>query len=330
MATVMAGPTLARGIRDNFADTWEGTYQTSEEKYGSVMEFGVPTDDYVSLFSYGEPARYPNRIDWGERPDRKPHRYRTFSVPQYRWMNAVEWLVRDRELSNLGTIYRDAQRAGRNFGTLNERVLFQILQSSTDADLLPASLTAPDGVALYSTVDGAGAARFGVTGGNIQSGEDITTGAGMRTAVMNVLERMLQFDDPEGQPALDESLLEKGITVIYPAERLEAWHEAFIQALTSQVISTSNAGVSNYFQDAGINIRGIPSQRLTVATTMYVFVDYYDVKPVFEVASRPVTELYYDGSNSKDYGERGIEGIVLESWRGFGVNLPLSTCQVTT
>ena len=116
MATVMAGPALARGIRDNFIDTWKSRYEQGIETYRGVIEPGVATDDFVSLFGYSEQQIFPSHTEWGARPESKAVRYRTYQVEQIRFTSKVEWLVRDRELSNLGSIERDARRAGDNFG----------------------------------------------------------------------------------------------------------------------------------------------------------------------------------------------------------------------
>lgn len=327
--TVMAGPALARAIRSDFIDTWKRRYEVSNDKLSKCMEFGVPSDNLVEIYGYGETPIYPRRTPWGQAPERRPHRYRSFEVENLRWTAEVEWLVRDRELSNLNDIERKARDAGRNFGTLEERLFFQQLTSATDRELLEATALAPDGVATYSALDGDGVARFGVAGGNIVSGQTITSGAGFRTAIVNVINRFLDFQDPEGQPALDEGIVEGGLTIMFPNVRREQAMEAFIQSLTSQVVSTSNAGVSNFLLDAGMRIDLYGTQRLTTATEAYVFLNAFDVKPVFTQVAKPLFEMYYDAGNSPQHGREGRESVNYEQWMGLGANLPLGSCQIT-
>ena len=196
----------------------------------------------------------------------------------------------------------------------------------------PGPYSAPDGASLYSATDGSGAARFGATGGNILSGQTITTGAGFRSAVMNAIERMLDFQDTEGQPALDESLLSGGITILCPVDRVESATEAFIQSTTANAgTSTTNTtvAVSNYIHDSGLKIRLVYNQRLTTATTVYLFFDGFDIKPIAEVVSKPLVEQYYDGTNDRTYGEQGKEGLSYETWKNYVINLPLGTMQIT-
>ena len=322
--TIIAGPALARAIRSDFIDTWRRRYESSKAKLSACMEYGVPSENLVEIYGYGETPIYPRRTAWGKKPDIKPHLYRNFTVENYRWTSEVKWLRMHRELSNLNDIERRARLAGENYGTLEERIFFQILTAGTDAQLLEATPTAPDGLALHSS-----STRFGNASGNIVSGLTITTGAGFRSAVTSGMNRLLDFQDEEGQPAMDESILEQGITVIYPNVRREQAMEAFIQALTSQEVSTSNAGVSNYLLDAGMKITLFPTQRLTTATTAYMFVDAFDVKPVFSQIAKPLFEMYYDASNSMEHGQTGHESVVYEEWLGAGVNLPLGTVALT-
>lgn len=322
--TIIAGPALARAIRSDFIDTWRRRYEASRAKLSNCMEFGIPSENLVEIYGYGETPIYPSRTGWGEAPDLKPHRYRNYTVENYRWTSEVKWLRMHRELSNLNDIERRARLAGENYGTLEERLFFQVITATTDTQLLEAIPTAPDGLALYSS-----STRFGVSSGNIVSGETITTGAGFRTAITNGMNRILDFQDEEGQPAMDESILEQGVTVLYPNVRREQAMEAFIQALTSQGVAADNAGVSNYLLDAGMKITMFPSQRLTVATTAFMFVDSFDVKPVFSQIAKPLWEMYYDASNSKDHGQTGHESVNYEEWLGIGVNLPLGTVTIT-
>ena len=326
--SVMAGPALARAIRSDFIDTWKRRYEASRAKLGKCMEFGVSSDNLVELYGYGETPIYPRRTEWGVAPERKPHIYRNYEVENYRWTAEVDWLRVHRELSNLKDIERRARGAGDNFGTLEERLFYQVLTAGADRQLLEAIPLAPDGAALHAAL-AEGADRFGVSGGNVVSGQTITTGAGFRSAIVNVQNRFLDFQDTEGEPAMDESVLERGLTVIYPNVRREQAMEAFIQALTSQEVSTSNAGVSNFVLDAGMKITLVPTQRLTVATTAFVFIDDFDIKPIFSQIAKPLWEMYYDQSNSVEHGRTGHESVVYEEWLGIGVNLPLGTCSIT-
>ena len=331
MAEVMSGPTLALGLRSDYDNTWDRMVINAADTFRGVVQTGVPSSNLIEKWGYGEPPKTFDRVNWGEQPASKAYRYRTFDTVNFRWMSDVSWLRRDRELGNLGDIRGDAERAANRAAQRFERILYQQLQGTVDPKLLPLILSAPDGAAWFSATDGSGAARFGATGGNIVTGQDITTGPGLRSAVFRAVERMLTFLDPEGEPAIEDEET-KVLTVLIPRESTEVAAEAFAQTVNAQglVTGTSNAGVSNVFMDAGYEIRVIGSTRLTVATTMFVFAGQPDGPvPLFFHDALGLESDFYDRSNSIEHKKRGIEEIVLEMWSGTGLNLPLTSLKVT-
>ncbi len=333
--TILSGPALLRKVRADFIDSWKSHYEASKEKLGRFCQFGLSTDDFVSAFGYGETPIYPNRTPWGETPDERPHRYRTYTAEQLRWTSSVKWLRRDRKLSNLGSIDRDALKAGRNFGTLFERLFFQIIEAGTDRQLLEAVPNQPIGVAMFSATDEAGAALFGMTGGNIVSGQTLTSGDGIRAALYATIERALTQTDPQGQPAIDEGMIEKGVTLIAPAALTYEVHQAFKQQMVAFAANTdtSNAGVSNVVLDANIPVRIWITPRFTTTRLYIIFDEVHGDggEPLLaEVVSLPLEEQYIDRSNDPNgWGKAGFEGAFWEHWMCPVVNLARGAFRVT-
>jgi hypothetical protein len=332
MAPAFSGPALLRKVRADFIDTWQSHYELSRARL-PFIRFGLSTDDFLTAFGYGETQVYPSRSEWGSRPNKRPARYLTYEVEQYRWTSAVEWLVRDRTLSNLGSVEKDALNAGKNFGTLFERVFFQQLTAATDAALLPATLLSPDGAPLFSATDGRGDDRYGVSGGNIVSGQLWTSPNGVQSGLYAALERLGSFLDPQGQPSCDDGVLEKGVTYLSSIENAQVIHQAFRQHFVSNSTVTAGAtSVSNLVLDAGVPVRLILTPRLT-GTTSYVISDYLhgaEGTPLMaEVVSQDRLEYYFDGANDRDYAERGLEGATWEMWFGCAINEPRGAVKIT-
>lgn len=326
MSTNYAASAMARGVRSNFRGQYASTYKFSQSMLPFV-QFGMSTKEFASLFMYPEKQRYPTRTPWGVAPFRKPMRYIPFTVPQYRWTSAVDLLERDVELSQLGGIEQDAKQTGDNFGTLVERCSIQIMTGATDPDLLPTLPVAPDLSPMYYATDGYGADRFGYSGGNIDAGNELSTGPGMRIAVANGMERLMRFQDTEGQPLINPAILMKGITVIYPPGLFRQWLEAFHQTMSPD--AGGAVPVTNFLSEAGYKFRGIPNPRLTDETVIYMFLDGAPIKPLFELISKPMFEQFYDRKNSQAYGEAGKMGWLFEKWFGMGLTLPMYTVKIT-
>lgn len=333
VAPAFSGPALLRKVRSDFVATWKSHYELARSRLPFV-QWGLATDDFLTAFGFNTVGVYPSRSEWGERPDRRPAKYLTYEVEQYRWTSAVEWLVRDRKLSNLGSIDRDALRAGQHFGSLGERLFFQALTAATDSALLPAVPSAPDGGSLFSATDGSGADRFGVSGGNIVSGQLWTSESGVTAGLYAAMERMGSFLDHQGQPSCDDGFFERGITYITSIENTHVVHKAFrLQYQSNSTVTAGATTVSNLVFDAGIPIRLITTPRLT-GYTSYIISDYLhgpEGTPLMaEVVSQDREEYFFDSSNDKDYAERGLEGAIWEMWAGWAVNEPRGAIQLTT
>jgi len=327
-APVMAQETLKRAIRQDMADTWRMDVEREQSRLQGVMQMGIPSDNLQELWGYDEPAPMPSDTPWGEEPDSKTYRYKTFTTENRRQTSAVKYNRMHRELGNLGDLKSDAQYAGKRFATYPVRVFFQQVTGTVDDRLLPSTgLLAPDGVGAFSTVDGAGADRFGVTDGNIVSGLTVSTGTGFRSAVMGgIIPRFLSFLDPtEGEPIHEAGEVERGILIVYPISIYEAAAEAFnLQTQPFAASSaTSNASISNIFQDSGINIQLWGTPRLTVATEIYCFLQGYRIPFMFEHQAMALQEYFFDHTNSPAHAKKGEEEMIFEKWSGFGQNLPV-------
>ncbi len=178
-------------------------------------------------------------------------------------------------------------------------------------------------MALYNALDGDGAARFGVTGGNIVTGTGVGSSAAVRTDFFSAITRLGQFQDTKGEPVHDESILDEGYTFFYNLVNTQVVREAFIQGRTLD----GGAAVTNVILDSGMKVRLIGTQRIT-DNDMFVHLDSMDPKPIFEQVAQPLEEQIEVESNSDQARRKKVEGIFWETIRGYGVNLPLGTVQI--
>jgi hypothetical protein len=330
MNPVITGSQLVTFLRTNFADSYRISYDAMRGRLGRVMDLGIPSDRRIEFYGYYETAPYPERVPMGQNPPSKNFKSRSFSVTNYDWMRRVEWHINDRKDEQTKTLPDQARSAGEHWATLEERLFFQILTGATDPKLLPVIPIAPDGAALFNATDGDGGNRFGVSGGNLFANGGVSTGAAIRTDFFKAVALFKRFQDTEGQPLWDESVIDEGFTVIYPAVNLMAYAEAFNQKQNAQAATTatSNAGVSNVIFDAGLKVTLWPTQRLT-GNTWYVIANGAKKKPIFSQTREGIYEVYATEDNSDLSRDTGAEYVQWKSRGSAAVGPAYGAVQIT-
>lgn len=327
--TVLAGSTLANGLSAHFRDGYgQATGTRQHELLAKVMDLGLPSTARQTPYAYYETAPYPRLNLRGNPVPFKPFASKSFTIINYNYELGIGWHEDDRADDQIQGLYDRASAGGRNWGTLKERFLVA-LETSTPGDLLPATPNAADGAALFSATDGASAARFGLSGGNIESGGGVASAAAVRTDFWQARARFAGFQDTEGQPLWDGSFLDKGFVIRYPAAHEELFREAFLQGrtLAGALTSTSNAAVTNTILESGIPIWLWPTQRLS-GNDWYVYAVGSQHKAVFEQTRQDLMETIATRDNSDHARLTGEEWIQWKSRHGVGVFLPYQAVKV--
>jgi len=327
--TVLAGATLANGLSAHFRDGYgQGTGTRQHELLAKVMDLGLPSTARQTPYAYYETAPYPRLNPRGDKVSFKAFASKAFTITNYNYELAIGWHEDDRADDQVQGLYDRASAGGRNWGTLKERFLVA-METSTPGDLLPATPNAPDGATLFSATNGAGGDRFGLSGGNIESGGGVTTGALIRADFWQARGRFAQFQDTEGQPLWDGSFLDAGFVIRYSAALEEVFREAFLQGrtLAGAVTSTSNAAVTNTVLESGIPIWLWPTQRLS-GNDWYVYAVGSQHKAVFEQTRQDLTESIATRDNSDHARQTGEESIQWKSRHGVGAYLPYQVVKV--
>ena len=320
---VVAANVLTAGLRADFWDTYERTYNGIKAKMVQVMDLDVPSDKLTEIYGYFLSAVYPRLWKRGEEMASKPFKSVQFQATNRDWQAKVEWHENDRQDDQTKSLRDRAASAGEHFATLDERVFFQINTNNTsDLDLLPAIPNAPDGVALFSATDGDGAARFGVTGGNIVAGAGVASGNAIRTDFFKAASRMRLFQDTEGQPLHDDSVIDAGYVIFFNATNWHAFAEAFQQGRTIGGLGAATAAApTNIIMDSGLRVELVPTQRIT-DNDWFVYLKGVRKKPIFMQNRQPIREWYATMDNSDSARATKIEYAEWECRRGYGVALP--------
>jgi hypothetical protein len=339
MQNVIAASVLTAGLRTTFADAYRLSTEARLERLRKVMELGVPSDKLTELYAYFETAPYPQRWPRGQSISTKPFDSKSFSVVNYDWAKRIAWHENDREDDQTRSLFDMAKSLGDHFATLHERIFFQMILAATDADLLPAIPNCPDGADLYNASDGSGADRFGVSGGNIVSGSGVASAQAIKTDVLNGIELFRRFQDVEGQPLWDDSMLDGGgYVLIYNVANDELVRTALkattvLDRLKTDGTSTTDVSVAsaaapaNIVVEEGLRIELWPTQRITT-DDLYLFAVGSPHKAVFQQERRGLRETFANVENSDVSRDTKQEYIQFDARYGYGSFLPYQTVQI--
>lgn len=323
---VIASNVLANGLRTEFADTYEVIRnRQSDSRLAQVMDLSIGATNRQHEFAYFEAA--PHMAYW-ERGSTIPTDAMdsvTFTTPIYEWGRRVPWSKFDRKDDQTQSLMQMARMAGESAALLPERFFFDLLQNATAT--LPAVGNAPDGVAFFAaTADGA--ARFGVSGGNLIAGGGVTA-ALILADYYKIINRFLGMQDGKGQPLFSGETLEAGLIIIHPLGITEGMEQAFLQK--RQVSAAGTATPSNVVQDAQRNVELWATPRLTDPNDWYAFIKNPPKQATFMLDREGVQEFSaLEGDNNSDSNRSTAEEYQQwESRSGAGIGLPFAAIKLT-
>lgn len=316
---VISSATLVAGIRSEFVPTYERMYKGIQDRLAPMVKF-VPSDKASETFAWFESA--PAWKIWraGESITSKPFKDSSFTVLNRDWGIKLEWRENDKNDDQTRSLMTRAREAGSSGPLLHERVLFQMLQGSTDNDLLPSVPNAADGSSLFSS-----STRFGATGGNSLTGSGVASGPAIVLDFFRAKAQLQKFKDTESQPLWDPSVFDAGFVVYFNSDNERVFTEAFRQAIQAYANSTSNAGVSNLPQASGLNVTLVPTQRITTDDWFVGLKGCPDGKQPFVILERQtpreLTALVGD-NNSDSARNTKVESIQWDARFGYGIATP--------
>jgi len=328
MSTVIASQVLANGLRTEFADTYSAIQnRQADSRLSLVMDLSIGATHREHEFAYFEAA--PHMAQWtrGSSIPEDAFDSVSFTTPVYTWGRRIKWHKEDRKDDQTQSLMDIARMAGQSAALLPERFFFDLLTGGTNT--LPAVPNAPDGAAFFATTAG-GAARFGVTDGNLLTGNGIASVSSIRTDYYNAIEQFKQMQDGKGQPLLSDEVIDSGVVCVHSAADTEAMEEAFLQRRQGEVLGT-DAGTtpSNLVQDASRNVTLWGSQRLATGD-WYVFLRNPAKRATFTLDREGIQEYSsLEGDNNSDHTRNtGEEYVQWERRAGAGIALPYSAIKI--
>ncbi len=330
---VAAGRSFVPGLRSELLGTYRRQFEVQRDRLSKVMNMDLPSTRRTELYFFWLSA--PHMVKWayGEQMSEGGFKGRRFNITNVRWGRAISWQADDRADDQTNSLLEQARGLGQSAAELDERVFFQILQGTTDGDLLSDAggdpgnedtaggvPNAPDGQSLFSTTNDGSAARFGATNGNLLTGTAVTAGpteATMRSDYWAVREQFALFQDTESQPLFNPSDLDGEVVMIMAADNWEIASQAFQRS----VIPVSSAGVSSELQAAGLTPTVWRSQRVTTDDYFSGLVSVAN-RAVFSQSREGITEVVATMENSDLARQSDEESIRFKLRRGYGVAEP--------
>ena len=320
--SIITSDDLFREINGAFQKTYRDVIGRSAN-LASCMRLGVPSSRRKEFFGYMESPPKLSRLDRGESVTEDAFKAISYSVENLTWAAAVSYYEDDLEDLSVLDLRAHAQQLAKRAAALGEQVFFQMITGSSNASLLKAIPTAPDGAALFASTAG-GSNRFGVSGGNIVTGSGVASGAAVRQDFWNSIERAMQFQDTEGEPLLTEDAVDSGVTVVFNAANLEVFMEAFKQTRTLDSAAVTNTILEGY----GGNVKLWPTQRIT-DNDFYIFLGSDSIqRPCFETLRQAPRLIDEDRANSERARRQRIFSTILDMRAGYGINLPYGAIKV--
>jgi phage major head subunit gpT-like protein len=323
---VIVASQLLQWVRSDYKGTYDRQYQAVNERGSMFADMSVPSNALIEYFGYALAAPHIKYWKEGENITSKPFSSVAFSVTNRHFGIRVDWSRTDRIFDRLQMIRDRAADAGRSAAMLKEKAIYQALTQATDNELFPAIQNAPDGAALFSTTDGTGANRFGVSSGNLLTGTGVATPTAIRTDFWNAIEQFRLFQDGEGYPFYDPTVLDSGFVVTYGTANDQVFREAFAQRVTQGSTGNTNA-VTNIILDAGVAVTLVPTQYIT-DNDWFVQVKNAGKKSIFFTTPTEPEEHWATEDNSDQVRTSNQEYYQVDQYIGLGIGLSLDKIKI--
>jgi phage major head subunit gpT-like protein len=337
--TLAGGAGVALGLNAAFQHTYNTRLDFWKPLLAPIMD-EVPSTMELETYFYRESRPYPSRWPAGSTRGTKGFKTVRWSVFNKDWTDGVGWNRNHLSDDVTRSLEKDVRETASRWSTLRMRIASQIIQGATDFDLLDSIPNAPDGVDLYNATDGAGAARFGVTGGNLLTGTGVANESQIIKDFYLAQARFLAFLDTESQPLIDPATFAEGFTIMYPPALTEVMKRAFknaahivTSAATGAMAGTASivavAATPNTARESGDNVTLFPNPYLTDAADYYIFLNGANVKPIFWQDRQGVQERILTMETGDRHAiETKEESIFWDSRGTGGVNLPYGTVAI--
>jgi len=320
---IQANQVLTAGLQANFAHTYAASARANREKLAKVMSMGEAAGARVTPLGYFQSAVYPEHWPYGDPIPEGTHDSVSYNVTIRRWAKRIKWNRDDVTDEQTHTLKQRALQLGEHFGTLHERVFFQLLQATVDAALLPGPLpNAPDGAAFFATAAG-GVNRFGVASGNLLTGNGVADIASIQRDYYRAITQFTRMTDTQGQPLHNPGDSDRGVCVIFNTANKEIFERAFHGSLVQGIA----AGISNIVLDTRKGVDLWETQRVTT-DDWFTFMTGDPLKATAQFDKEGLETTEADWSNSDEARTLDHGYFQAKARYGYVINLPYQALQV--
>ena len=316
------------GLRDNFRMIYSQEEAEVDKRVNGYMdEFGSDAAD--SVYGMAESAAVAQVWTEGTAIPTTAFRTQNFRVPNYKFGVAIPVAKTTIEDDQIGLIMPRVMEAALSMARLKERHFFWALTGgavSDAAQLQPTLNLAPDGVGLFSTLNGAGAARFGVTNGNAIPGNGVATAAAVQLDLATVYAQFAGMLGTNGQPLHSPGVINRALGCFFNSNNWGVFSAAVNQQFN--VAASGNAAPSNVVIDAAWKLELLASPRITAAATWYAFIKDASFKSIFRQIREGASEILAETGNSDMAREFDVLKFYIRSREGYGISLPYNCVSV--
>jgi hypothetical protein len=328
----MAGPfnpvdaktgAILAGVRKDFVGVYKPILRDSDIDLQSIMDLGKTSTGRSERYAYPEAPPGVPRWDYGNDMPRGTFRYRQWTVQNLRWAKAIDYEADDAADDQLDVLTTQATEMASRLGLLPMRVAMQIVQGgAADPELLNGLPLAPDGVSMYSALDGDGNNRYGRSangGGNIVTKTGMASEAQIEKDAFAVLHAAKSVTDTAGRRRWPASLVDKGLVVLGSSVDGEVLTKTFNRGPMTQ------AGIAGAGVAAGVNtvMGGVVKKLILTAElptgSWYPFLAGAPYMPLFRQVREEANVYYGDKSNSDRARDQDTNSFYVKGRYGFGV-----------
>lgn len=306
-------------------DFWSN-YQAEETQVDARLGKFYPvigSDMASEMFGYAQAA--PVARYWAEGDAIPSDEFLTNLFPVRSWKFGVGVEISQVSIEDDQTkmIMSRVMESAISFAMLRERHFYWLLTGGATVDAIqmqPQLPLAPDGAAWFSATDGAGNARFGVSGGNIQPTSGVGSPQAIINDMINGMARMASFLNQENQPVHNPGAVQREIAILFNSANFLNFKAATSQMFV--VASSGNAAPSNMAIDADLKVVSIPNPRITTNNWAICATTAKEKAPFWLERVAP-KEVVGEPGNSDVAREFDVFKLYVRSRGGIGLNLPL-------
>lgn len=314
---------LRAGILRDLRDTWKNRAPVFEKQQALWTKFIPYKNLRKAEFAWKESLPFPKPWKYGTGRTYQILKDRKIDISYHAYELSIPYNYYDAEDDQLGDMKPHIQSAVDRFLMIPDKFIAEYLNNS--ASLLPSISNAYDGVVIFSAVDGSGAARFGVTGGNIITGSGAGTVAAFVQDLAAAQRRFLDFLDTAGQQIYNEEMVAyTSLHAVIPNSLNEIAQKAskseYLRIDLGNTVSESNFVKGEFTYHI--------NPYLTDTSDWYVVVDHPYWKMFAYRSPKDIRQIFADFSNSDRAREYNEEALMADVRVGIGPWAPFTAIKV--